>query len=180
MAQRVLVLLSHPTFADSVVNRRLIEAAEEIEGVRCRHLEALYPDFQIDVEAEQELVRQHDALIFQHPLYWYSSPPHLKLWIDRVLLRDFAFGRRDPETKGKTWRSVVSAGGPESAYGSDGFNAYPVTEFLRVFERTAIFCRMIWEPPLILHNTYSAEQADIDAHVETYRACLEKTVAAHG
>ena len=178
MPQRVLVLLSHPTLSKSVVNRRLLEVAESIDGVTCRHLEALYPDYQIDVEAEQQLVREHDALIFQHPLYWYSSPPHLKLWIDQVLLRDFAFGRRDPETKGKTLRSVISAGGPESAYAADGFNGYPVVEFLRAFERTAIFCRMRWETPLILHNTYAAEPAEIDAHVEAYRVLLSEMVAA--
>lgn len=176
MTQRVLVLFSHPSYSDSVVNRRLIEVAESVEGVSCRHLEALYPNFDIDVEAEQKIVREHDALIFQHPLYWYSSPPHLKLWIDRVLLRDFAFGRKDPETKGKSLRSVVSAGGPESAYGADGFNGYPITDFLRAFERTAIFCRMTWQPPLILHNTYGADEAAVDAHVEAYRKCLGEMV----
>ena len=178
MPRRVLVLLSHPNFSHSVVNRRLIEVAEGIDGVRCRHLESLYPDYDLDVAAEQQAVREHDVLVFQHPLYWYSSPPHLKLWIDRVLLRDFAFGRRDPETKGKSLRSVVSAGGPESAYGADGFNGYPITDFLRVFERTAIFCRMRWEPPLILHNTYGAASEEIDAHVEKYRSWLSESVAA--
>ena len=178
MTQRVLVLLSHPSYSNSVVNRRLIEVAQGVEGVTCRHLEAIYPQFEIDVEAEQQLVREHDALVFQHPLYWYSSPPHLKLWIDQVLLRDFAFGRRDPETKGKTLRSVVSAGGPESAYAAEGFNGYPIKDFLRAFERTAIFCRMKWEAPLILHNTYGADEAEIDAHVDAYQTCLREMVGA--
>ncbi|MGT2357467.1 NAD(P)H-dependent oxidoreductase [Staphylococcus aureus] len=37
-----------------------------------------YPDFIINVKREQELVENHDNIIFQFPLYWYSSPSLLK------------------------------------------------------------------------------------------------------
>jgi len=173
VTRRVVVLLSHPDFEHSVVNRGMVDGLVDLEEVTVRHLDALYPDFGIDVEVEQAVVREHDVLVFQHPLYWYSSPPLLKQWIDRVLLRDFAFGRRDPETRGKRVLSAVSAGGPESAYAESGFNAYPVEEFLRVFERTAVFCKMTYEPPMILHNVYRVEAEEVAAHAREYRRRIE-------
>ncbi len=45
-------------------------------------IEREYPDFIINVKREQELVENHDNIIFQFPLYWYSSPSLLKKWID--------------------------------------------------------------------------------------------------
>ena len=32
-------------------------------------LYATYPDFFIDIHHEQQLLREHDVIIFQHPLY---------------------------------------------------------------------------------------------------------------
>ncbi|WP_369404146.1 NAD(P)H-dependent oxidoreductase [Secundilactobacillus oryzae] len=32
----------------------------------------------IDVEIEQRLLAENDRIIFQFPLYWYSSPASLK------------------------------------------------------------------------------------------------------
>ncbi|MCQ4504376.1 NAD(P)H-dependent oxidoreductase, partial [Vibrio parahaemolyticus] len=44
-----------------------------------------YPDWTIDRDIELELLKTHDRIIFQFPLYWYSAPAHLKLWEDTVL-----------------------------------------------------------------------------------------------
>jgi putative NADPH-quinone reductase len=177
---RALILLVHPTWHGSVVNRALRAAVEDLSGVSVRHLDALYPDYQIDVEAEQDAIRAHDLIVFQHPLYWYSSPPLLKKWIDEVLLRGFAFGARDLVTRGKHCWSVVSAGGPESAYGEAGFNAYSVEDFLIHFERTAAFCKMSYERPLILHDTYRADASTIAEHALYFRKTLLEKLAAIG
>lgn len=178
MSRRILVVLAHPDFAESVVNRAMVEAIRDLDETTIRSLDELYPDFQIDVEEEQRVIREHDDLVFQHPLYWYSSPPILKQWIDKVLVRGFAFGRRDPVTRGKRWLSAVSAGGPESSYGEGGFNAYPVLEFLRVFERTAAFCKMPYEPPMILHDTYQLKTEEIEAHAAAYRNRIRSLIDA--
>ncbi|NXP02884.1 NQO2 dehydrogenase, partial [Thinocorus orbignyianus] len=44
-----------------------------------------------DIIEEQKKVQEADLLIFQFPLYWFSMPAIMKGWIDRVLVRGFAF-----------------------------------------------------------------------------------------
>jgi hypothetical protein len=40
-----------------------------------RRLSGTYPDFQIDADAEQALLAEHDVIVFQHPVYWYNTTP---------------------------------------------------------------------------------------------------------
>ena len=83
-AYLVLVLFAHPALETSRINRRLAEAPQSLEGVTLRDLYEVYPDFDVDVEAEQASLLEHDVVVFQHPLYWYSAPPLLKQWQDLV------------------------------------------------------------------------------------------------
>lgn len=50
-----------------------------------------------DIAAEQEKLRQAEAVVVQFPLWWYGMPAILKGWFDRVFISGFAFGK-DPET----------------------------------------------------------------------------------
>lgn len=34
----------------------------------------------------------YDAVVFQHPMYWYSVPPLLKQWFDTTLAEGWAYG----------------------------------------------------------------------------------------
>lgn len=78
MPKRILVQFAHPAYQRSVVNRHLVRVARDIEGVTFNDLYELYPDLLVDVEREQQLLTDHDIIIFQHPLYWYSTPALLK------------------------------------------------------------------------------------------------------
>jgi glutathione-regulated potassium-efflux system ancillary protein KefG len=60
-----------------------------------------YPDWTIDVEFEQQQLKQHDLIVLQFPLQWYSVPPLLKKWMDDVLTYGFAFGASGTALKGK-------------------------------------------------------------------------------
>nr|WP_260506727.1 NAD(P)H-dependent oxidoreductase [Brevibacillus brevis] len=51
-----------------------------------------YPDWNIDVPREQQLLEAYDHVIFQFPLYWYSYPPLLKKWFDDVFAYGWAYG----------------------------------------------------------------------------------------
>ncbi|KAI3492343.1 hypothetical protein L1887_43219 [Cichorium endivia] len=90
---KVLLLYAHPESQDSVANRVLLKPATQLSNVTVHDLYAHYPDFFIDIPYEQELLRQHDVIVFQHPLYTYSCPALLKEWLDRVLSRGFSSGR---------------------------------------------------------------------------------------
>lgn len=83
--RKILVLFAHPRFAYSVVNKAIISPVSGIPGVTFHDLYEKYPDFNIDVKFEQQLLPEHDVIIWHHPFYWYSCPPLLKQWIDLVL-----------------------------------------------------------------------------------------------
>ncbi len=89
---KVLLLYAHPESPDSVANRVLLQQAQQLEHVTVHDLYAHYPDFFIDIHREQQLLREHKVIVFQHPLYTYSCPALLKEWMDRVLARGFASG----------------------------------------------------------------------------------------
>ncbi|MEM9227864.1 MAG: NAD(P)H-dependent oxidoreductase, partial [Verrucomicrobiota bacterium] len=80
-----LVIVAHPNLTESRFNQALYKAAAEHPDITTRVLYEAYPDWKIDVAHEQALLEAHDRIILQFPLYWYSTPPMLKLWEDEVL-----------------------------------------------------------------------------------------------
>ena len=130
----IYVLAAHPAWSRSRVNRRLRDTAKQLPGVRVQDLYARYPDFDIDVAAEQANVSAARLLVLLHPIQWYSMPPLLKLWLDEVLTHGWACPcwascgpRRTTCTwpraasRCSTWRrggsSVTSTSGRRSAAG---------------------------------------------------------------
>ena len=81
----IVVVYAHPYPDRSRAGRALLEAVQGLLDVEVRSLYELYPDFGIDVEAEQEALTRADTIVWQHPLYWYSVPGLLKHWFDKVL-----------------------------------------------------------------------------------------------
>lgn len=92
---KVLLIYAHPESPSSVANQLLLQAARRLSNVTVHDLYAHYPDFFIDIHHEQHLLRNHQVIVFQHPLYNYSCPALLKEWLDRVLARGFASGVGD-------------------------------------------------------------------------------------
>lgn len=169
---RILVLYAHPDPVASVANSTMLAAISQLSHVTVHDLYAAYPDFFIDVTFERELVRDHDIIVFQHPLYMYSCPSLLKEWIDVVLSKGFAHGEGN-QTKNKYWRSVITTGGAAEAYTPDGYNRCSMDEILRPFELSAMLCRMKWLPPLVLHWARRVPVEERKQHGEDYRQWLE-------
>jgi len=85
MIKKTLVIVTHPNLNDSVVNKRWIQELEKHpEQFTVHSIYDAYPDGKIDVAKEQALVEAHAHLILQFPMYWFSSPPLLKQWLDEV------------------------------------------------------------------------------------------------
>jgi glutathione-regulated potassium-efflux system ancillary protein KefG len=170
---RVLVLYAHPAPHKSRVHRRLAEAARSTAGVTVHDLYEAYPDFDIDVPAEQQRLLEHDVVVFQHPLYWYSTPALVKQWEDLVLEHGWAYGSRGTALRGKRWMQAVTAGGRAAVYRADGPNRFTVPEFLHPVEQTARLCGMEWLPPFVVHGTHAMTEADIARAADEYRRLLE-------
>ena len=80
---KVLLLYAHPESQDSVANRVLLKPATQLSNVTVHDLYAHYPDFFIDIPREQALLREHEVIVFQHPLYTYTervAGPGIKSW----------------------------------------------------------------------------------------------------
>ena len=92
MTSTILILFAHPALEKSRVNRVLIRDIPGIEGVTFHDLYETYPDFDIDVAREQELLLAHDTIVLHHPFFWYSTPAMLKEWQDLVLEHGWAYG----------------------------------------------------------------------------------------
>ncbi|MBV2122746.1 MAG: NAD(P)H-dependent oxidoreductase [Candidatus Thiodiazotropha sp. (ex Ctena orbiculata)] len=172
--KRILILLAHPSLERSEVNRPLAEAAAAIEGITLIDLYAEYPDFQIDIDREQQRLLEHDVIIFQHPLYWYSTPAILKEWQDLVLEHDFAYGSKGTALHGKLFFNALSAGGSEAAYRAEGYNHFTIRELLQPMEQMASLCGMRYLPPFALFGARTAvDEGRIGQHIDTWIELLK-------
>ena len=88
---KTLMILAHSNIQNSLANKIIAEQISQLADTEVRNLGQLYPDFQIDIAAEQQALLQADLIIFQYPFHWYSVPGILKEWMDRVFLFGFAF-----------------------------------------------------------------------------------------
>lgn len=172
MSPRILLILCHPAFERSTVNKALLSAASELDNVTVHDLYQCYPDFFICIEDEQALLQQHDIVVFQHPFYWFSMPALLKEWQDLVLQFGFAFGPGETQLSGKKCLNVVTAGGSELAYSVQGHKKYSVEELLRPFECTALMCEMKYLSPLVFHDVMNADRLAIAKMADAYKQRL--------
>jgi glutathione-regulated potassium-efflux system ancillary protein KefG len=174
---KVLLLFAHPALEKSRINRRLLQAARDVPGVTVQDLYETYPDLNIDVQREQALLAEHDAILFQHPFYWYSTPAILKQWQDLVLELGWAYGKGGTALTGKVTFNVVSAGGPEVAYHRGGYNVFTVRELLAPWEATARLCHMRYLPPFVIFGALRfGGPAEVEPHAAAYRHLLRGLV----
>lgn len=170
----VHVLAAHPNWRESRVNRPLFEAAQAVPGVQALDLYARYPDYAIDVPAEQARLADAQLLVLLHPVQWYSMPALLKLWLDEVLTWGWAYGTGGTALRGKDLWLVATTGGPEDSYHPQGYNRYFFDAFLPPYEQTAALCGMRFLPPLLLHGAHRVSDAEVAAHVAVFRERLAR------
>lgn len=172
--RRILVLFAHPSLDRSEANGPMAEAVRELDGITLVDLYAEYPDFQIDIEREQQRLLEHDVIVFQHPLYWYSTPAILKEWQDLVLEHGFAYGTNGTALHGKIFFHAITAGGEESAYMAEGINHFTIRELLQPLEQMARLCGMTYLPAFALFGARTAvEEGRINQHVADWTRLLE-------
>ena len=169
----VLILFAHPALEKSRVNRRLVEAVSELEDVTFNDLYDNYPEFDVDVRREQELLLAHDVVVLQHPFYWYSSPALFKQWQDLVLEHGWAYGSEGTALRGKIGVSAITTGGGEEAYQTDGHNRFTMQQLMAPIQQTANLCGMEYLPPFLVHGTHSLTPEQIESHANDYRRVIE-------
>ncbi|MTD41062.1 glutathione-regulated potassium-efflux system oxidoreductase KefF [Erwinia sp. CPCC 100877] len=166
----ILIIYAHPYPERSHANRSMLEQVRGLAGVEIRTLYHLYPDFNIDVGAEQAAMENADLIIWQHPMQWYSLPPLMKLWIDKVLSHGWAYGEGGTALHGKSLMWAVTTGGGEHHF---SLGDYPGFEILaQPLQATALYCGLNWLRPFVLHNAFICEDEVMKRHAARYRQRL--------
>jgi glutathione-regulated potassium-efflux system ancillary protein KefF len=176
------LVFAHPYPLRSRTNRALLSAVQDLPGIELRSLYDLYPDFAIDVEAEQSALARARIVVWLNPIYWYSVPPLLKLWFDKVLAYGWAYGDGAHALRGKVCQWVTTTGGDAPAFSRSGMHGFEFESFVPPLEQTARFCGMRWEAPLIVHGARRISDAALAERASEFRALL-RTLAkreAHG
>ncbi len=168
--KKILIIYAHPIEHKSRINSRLIESAKGMDNVTISNLYEKYPDFFIDVKQEQQLLLEHDIIIWHHPFYWYSAPALLKEWFDLVLEHGFAYGREGIKLKGKWAINCITTGGRETTYQTDGLNRYTVRQFLLPFEQSARLCKMSYLAPFVVFGSHLLDEKGIEREMVNYTA----------
>lgn len=153
---KIIIILAHPNINQSVVNKAWVEAVEKNNpDITVHDIYKSYPDWNIDVVAEQVLLEKYDRIIFQYPLYWYNMPPLLKKWFDEVFAYGWAYGSTGGKLAGKELGLAVSTGGVETAYVEDVYGT--LSQILKPLESTAKFVNAKY---ISYHTFYGALAPD--------------------
>ena len=141
--KNVLVVSGHTDLATSVANRAILNTLQErLQTAEIVKLDALYPDFKIDVKVEQARLLRADVIVLQFPVFWYSAPSILQRWMEETFQHGFSHGRTGDKLKGKKLVLSFTTGAPESMYRHDGPMGYTIEEFLPCFKATCRLCQM--------------------------------------
>lgn len=170
---KILILFAHPRFEKSKTNRALLKGIEKLKNVTLHDLYEEYPDFNIDIEQEKELLLAHDIIVWHHPLYLYGAPAILKQWMDLVLEHGWAHGKNGNNLKDKIIFNTLTAGGKKEAYTEKGLHRFSIREFLLPFAQAAALCNMVYLPPFVVHGTYLLSSADLSDYAHLYHTLLE-------
>lgn len=171
---KLIVYYAHPGQKHSNVNRLMYAEAKKVDGISLVDLYAEYPRFEIDVDREQKRLLANDVILFQFPLFWYSTPSLVKEWLDLVLELGFAYGVGGNALNNKRMVLAVSAAGSAEAYTTSGYQRYPLRTFLTPLECTAGLCGMRYTPPYVLYESLQAlKQATAAPHASGYKKLLE-------
>jgi len=173
---KTLVIVTHPNIEASNWNKAWVKELQKHDNITIHELYKAYPDENINVSREQLLIEAHDRIIFQYPLYWYSTTPLLKKWFDSVLLYGWAYGPDGNKTAGKEIGVAISTYGTEESYQASGSNRFTLQEILRPIEALSRFISATYLPHFALNDTSDVTderlaQSSIDyvQHIKTVK-----------
>jgi len=114
-----------------------------------------------DINLELNKLAWADHVFFQFPLWWFSMPAILKGWLDRVLVKGFAYDAgkifHDGLLKGKTASLIVTMQSPESAYQKNGLHQATIDIFLHPIHHTLCFVGIKILPPFLIYAAFNLD-----------------------
>jgi putative NADPH-quinone reductase len=182
--KKLTIIFAHPDPKNSSANKTAVETVlQKYPNASLRNLSELYPDFNIDVEAEQKNLVDADIILLQFPINWYNMPSILKQWIDKVLTYGFAYGTGGDKLAGKTLLISATSGASEEDYSPLGKVHFRLREFFYNIECTAYLCELKFTEPIFSYgnlyipnvvNTPEAIKAKAKLQAEEVIKAIEK------
>lgn len=166
---QTLVICAHPRPSASRNTDALRQVFATEPDTTVRSLYDLYPDFDIDVGAEQRALAEAEVIVCLAPVYWYSVPALMKHWFDQVLAYGWAYGPGGTALRGKSLWWVTSAGASQADYAVGGSHGRPFGDFVAPIETIAHFCGMRWLPPFVMHGGHTNSREQLSATAEALR-----------
>ena len=141
----LLIISGHTNLDISVANKTILEnLKKEFPNAEIDVLSKLYPDYKIDVNAEQEKLKKADVIVLQFPFFWYSCPSIMRKWFEDVLLHGFSHGTTGKALEGKKFLVSFTLGATEEKYRHGEFQNFEIDEFMPQFHQLANLCSMEW------------------------------------
>ncbi|WP_152393259.1 NAD(P)H-dependent oxidoreductase [Paenibacillus guangzhouensis] len=178
---KTLVIVTHPNLETSVVNKRWVEELQQYPDKYTVHeLHKVYPDGQIDVDQEQQLVESHGNIVFQFPIYWFNCPPLLKKWFDDVLAYGWAYGSKGDKLMHRKIALAVSAGIKKDDYREEGRYRYTLDQLLSPFETSFLYCKADYRSFFAFYGTEGEAGENVPGlELETPANQLESSAQAY-
>lgn len=133
-----LIISGHPDYKHSFANRAILDEVHRLKPhVEIVYLDALYPDYRMDAPTEQKRLVGADIIVFEFPMWWYSSPSLLHAYVEQVFTHGFAYGSQGVALRGKEVVWSFTTGAPEAAYNGSGKEGYAIEAFMPPFYATA-------------------------------------------
>jgi glutathione-regulated potassium-efflux system ancillary protein KefF len=175
----ILVIYAHPYPASSRACKTLLEAIRDANGLEVRTLYDLYPDYDIDGDAERAALERAKLVVFLHPFYWYGVPGLLKHWFDHVFIKGWSHGDGGRALAGKDCLWVTTTGGDEEAFSPEGRHGHAFEAFVPPMKQTAVYCAMNWLPPIAVNGAHSVSTTALREAGGLVRKTLDAWSAAH-
>jgi putative NADPH-quinone reductase len=172
---KTLIVVAHPNISESTINKKWIAELNKFpEKYTVHQLYETYPDEKIDVLAEQQLVEQHDIIVFQFPYYWFNCPSLMKKWLDEVLTHGWAYGSKSGyRMKEKKIALAISLGVEENDLSRSGKYKYTLNELTRSFELSFDYIKANYQPPFAFYGMdYNVSDSHIALGVKLYMTFL--------
>ncbi|WP_136476009.1 NAD(P)H-dependent oxidoreductase [Pseudomonas sp. DG56-2] len=148
----------------------LVYALEQRLGVKSGSIAA-------DIQQELDKLLWADLVVFNFPIFWFSTPAILKGWFDRVLVSGVCYGGKrfydQGGLVGKKALVTVTLGGREHMFGEGAIHG-PLEDLLRPLLRgtLAYVGFEVLEPFVAWHVPYISEDART-AFLHSYQQRLE-------
>ncbi len=151
--KKTLLVSGHPDLSRSLANKTIIAAVMKLlPDIKLRRLDSADPKNVYDVAFEQEFLAEAGIIVFQFPLYWFSVPGGMKLWIDEVFTHGFAYGSEASALTGKKLILSLTTGAPAANYTPEGSARRNLDDYLSWAARLAEMCGMDLAEPVISYG----------------------------